>query len=122
MWRIRPFTTHIINPATRLFAGLMPGFGLLTYRGRKTGRVYHLPINVFRRGDQYIFALTYGSDSQWVKNVLAAGGCQIRTRGRDVRLVNPELIVDPARRFMPRPLRLIGSLGGMSEFVRMRAA
>jgi len=122
MWPVRRFTTCVINPVTRLFAGRMPGFGILTYTGRTTGRIYNLPINVFRRGDQYIFVLTYGSESQWVKNVLAAGGCHIRVRGRDVRLVEPELIVDPSRKLVPRPVRFIGRLGRVTEFMRMRAA
>jgi deazaflavin-dependent oxidoreductase (nitroreductase family) len=123
MWRIRPFTRHVVNPLTRLFAGWMPGFGMLTYRGRTTGRVYHLPLNVFRRGDHYIFVLTYGSDSQWVKNVLAAGECQLRVRGRNVRLVEPELIVNPDWGLVPPPVRLIERLGaGVTEFLRMRAA
>jgi len=52
-------------------------------------------INVFRRADRYLFFLTYGSDAQWVRNVLAAGECWIRMRGRDVRLVEPEVVVDP---------------------------
>ncbi len=118
----RPFATRFINPVTRLFAGWMPGFALLTYTGRKTGHTYHTPINVFRRGNHYVFALTYGSESQWVKNVLAAGGCQMRRRGRDVRLVEPELIVDPDARLVPRTLRFMGRLGRVTEFVRMRAA
>lgn len=63
MWRFRPFAMHVINPVTRLFAGWMPGFGLLTYRGRTTGRTYTLPINVFQRGEHYLFVLTYGSES-----------------------------------------------------------
>jgi len=48
-------------------------------------------------------------------------GCQIRVRGRDVRLVEPELIVDPTRKLVPRPLRLIAALGRVNEFVRIRA-
>ena len=31
--------------------------------------------------DGYLLALTYGPDSDWVKNVLAAGGCELVTRG-----------------------------------------
>ena len=65
--------------------------------------------------------LTYGSDAEWVKNVLAAGGCGIRTRGRDVRLTHPEVIVDPSRSLVPAPIRFIGRLGNVTEFVRMRA-
>jgi deazaflavin-dependent oxidoreductase (nitroreductase family) len=122
MWHLRPFAMHVINPLTRPFAGRMPGFGLLTYRGRTTGRMYHLPINVFQQGEHYIFVLTYGSESQWVKNVLAAGGCQIRVRGRDVGLVEPELIVNPAWELIPWPARFIERMAGVTEFLRMRAA
>ena len=98
---MRPFTTRFVNPLTRLFAGWLPWFGILMYKGRKSGRTYRTPMNVFRHGDDYVFALTYGSEVQWVKNVLAAGGCDIRTRGRDIRLVEPEVFVDPTRRLMP---------------------
>ena len=122
MWRFRRFVNRVVNPVTRLVAGWLPWFGMLTYVGRTTGRTYRTPINVFRRGDQYLFFLTYGSDSQWVKNVLAAGGCWIRMRGRDVRLVEPEVVVDPARRMVARPIRFIGRLGGVTEFLLMRAA
>ncbi len=118
-----PFTKRVVNPLTRLFAGWMPGFGLLTYSGRATGRVYHLPINVFRRGDQYVFALTYGSDSQWVKNVIAAGGCEIRIRSRNIRLVEPELIVDPEVELVPEPVRFfLKHVVRVTGLVRMRAA
>jgi len=123
MWGMRPIVMRVINPVARTFAGRMPGFGLLTYRGRNTGRVYHLPINVFQRGDHYIFVLTYGSDSQWVKNVLAAGECHLRVRGRDVHLIEPELMVNPDWKLVPRPVQLIERLAaGVTEFLLMRAA
>src|ERR671935_231859 len=95
---IRPFTARVINPVTRLFAGWLPFFAILSHVGRRSGRTYRTPINVFRRGDRYLFALTYGSDVDWVKNVLAAGGCDMQTRGRHIKLVGPELIVDPQLR------------------------
>jgi deazaflavin-dependent oxidoreductase (nitroreductase family) len=117
-----PFTVKVINPITRRFVGFVPGFAMLTHVGRKSGRTYHTPINVFRRGDHYVFALTYGSDVQWLKNIFAAGSVEMRTRGRDIRLVEPELIVDPELRLMPLPLRIAGKLNRVSEFLRMRAA
>jgi deazaflavin-dependent oxidoreductase (nitroreductase family) len=120
MWRLRHFATHFVNPVTRLFAGRAPGFGVLTYRGRTSGRVYNTPVNVFRRDGDYIFVLTYGSDTDWVKNVLAAGECRILTRGRNVKLTRPEVIVDPTRSLVPAPVRFIGRLGNVTEFLRMR--
>ncbi len=97
---LRPFTTNVFNRISRSFAGWMPGFGLLLYRGRKSGKPYRTPMNVFRHGDEYVLALTYGSDVQWVKNVLAARGCELKTRGHIVRLVEPKVFVDPQRREM----------------------
>lgn len=122
MWRFRRFVNRVVNPVTMRVAGWLPWFGILTYTGRTSGRTYRTPINVFRRGDRYLFFLTYGSDAQWVKNVVAAGGCTIRMRGRDVRLVEPEIVVDPARRMVARPIRFVGRLGGVSEFLYMRGA
>lgn len=117
---IRPFTAHVFNRFARLFAGWLPGFAILTHVGRRSGRTYRTPINVFRRGDQYVFALTYGSDVDWLKNIRKAGGCAMRSRGRDVRLGAPEVFRDPAMRDMPRYVRPILRLDGVTEFVRMR--
>jgi deazaflavin-dependent oxidoreductase (nitroreductase family) len=122
MWQARHFVTRFVNPVTRLFAGWAPGFGIVIYEGRRTGRTYHTPINVLPRGDDYVFVLTYGSDAEWVKNVQAAGECRIRTRGRERKLVDPKLIVDPTRRLAPRFVRFIGRLGNVTEFLRMHAA
>jgi deazaflavin-dependent oxidoreductase (nitroreductase family) len=119
---LRPITTRLFNPLARPFAGWLPGFGVLTYRGRTSGRIYHTPLNVFRRGQTYVFALTYGADTQWIKNVLAAGSCSLRTRGRDIRLVDPELVHDPSRSLMPGPVRLILGLDNVADFLRMQIA
>jgi deazaflavin-dependent oxidoreductase (nitroreductase family) len=119
---MRPLTLRVVNPVTRLFAGRMPGFGILEYRGRTSGKDYRTPLNVFRKDDEYLFALTYGSDVQWVKNVLAAGEARLTVRGRTVRLTDPRLFVDPDRREMPQPVRSFLGLMHVTEFLRMRIA
>jgi len=117
---MRPFTTRFVNPLTRLVAGWLPGFGILEYRGRTSGKRYRTPMNVFRRGDHMVFALTYGPDVQWVKNVLAAGELDVRTGGKTVHLVEPELFTDPGRRAMPALIRPFLGLMRVTEFLRMR--
>ena len=96
----------MINPLTRLVAGRMPGFGILSSVGRRSGREYRTPVNVFRDGNDYVFALTYGSEAQWVGHVIAAGACDLRVRGHSVRLSGPVLFVDTSRHLMPTPVRL----------------
>jgi len=122
MRSLRPLAARFINPVTPLFAGRLPGFAILSHVGRKSGRTYRIPINVLRRGNYYYFALTYGSDVDWLKNVLAAGECQVRISGRDVRLVEPELITDLDLHFIPFPGRLIERWNGVTEVLRMCAA
>lgn len=118
---MRPFTTRVVNPITRPFAGRLPGFGILSYVGRRSGRRYRTPINVFRHGQDYVVALTYGSDVDWVKNVMAAGGCELETMGRSFHLTDPRLFVDPKQRLMPLPVRLFLRLMRVTEFLSMRA-
>jgi uncharacterized membrane protein required for colicin V production len=36
------------NRITGLFAGWLPGFGIVTHVGRESGKVYRTPMNVFR--------------------------------------------------------------------------
>jgi deazaflavin-dependent oxidoreductase (nitroreductase family) len=119
---MRDFTRRFGNPVTKLVAGHLPWFCILRYRGRKTGRPYRTPMNVFRRGDHWVFALTYGSDVQWVKNVLAAGSCEIETRGRVIVLGRPEIVTDPTRRLVPRVVAVFLGLIGVTEFLRMAPA
>ena len=118
----RMFTLRIVNPLTRHVAPHLPFFCIATYRGRTTGRVYHTPLNVFRRGSQFVFALTYGEDVQWVRNVLAAGGCDIRTRGRNLHLVNPRIERDLAARPVPVLIRPFLRLMAVDRFLWLDVA
>jgi deazaflavin-dependent oxidoreductase (nitroreductase family) len=81
----------VTNPVLRPVAGRLPGFGVVLHRGRRSGRLYRTPVNVFPVGQGFVVALTYGPNIDWVKNVLAAGGCQLVHRGHRVDLVRPKL-------------------------------
>jgi deazaflavin-dependent oxidoreductase (nitroreductase family) len=115
------FNRVVTNPILRHVAGRLPGFGIVTHVGRRSGRTYRTPVNVFRHDDRYVIALTYGIDSQWVRNVRAAGECDVETRGRSIRLVEPEIAHDPERRLVPAPVRPILRLVHVSDFMVLRA-
>ena len=113
------FNIAVTNRITGLFAGWLPGFGILTHVGRKSGKVYRTPINVFRISNRFIIALTYSSNSEWVKNVLAAGGCELKTRGKKYRLFAPTVVLDSTRRRFPIPVRLVLRLVGAEEYMEL---
>ena len=112
----RRVTNHILGPIVMH----LPGFGIITHTGRKSGRAYRTPVSIFRHGSGYIIPLTYGPDSDWVRNVLARGGCTLETRRRTLRLDRPRLVHDKQRRAMPAPVRLALGLAAVSDFLELQ--
>ena len=90
-WLAR-FNRRVSNPALRPLLDLLPYFGVVLHRGRKSGRVYRTPVMAFPRHDGFAMALTYGRRVDWLRNVLAASGCRLVYRGRPVDLVNPTVL------------------------------
>jgi deazaflavin-dependent oxidoreductase (nitroreductase family) len=118
--RLARFNRHVTNRVAAPVARRLPGFAIVWHVGRRSGRVYRTPVNLYRDGDRYVIALTYGSDSQWVRNVLAAGWVDIETRGRRVHLSAPEIVRDAQRSLVPEPIRPILRLAGVSDFMLLR--
>ena len=119
--RLARFNLHVTNRVLGPVARQLPGFAVVSHVGRRSGRVYRTPVNLFRDDDRYVIALTYGADSQWVRNVLAAGAVDIETRGRRVHLVAPEVVHDAERSLVPEPVRPILRLARVSDFLLLRA-
>lgn len=111
---------HVTNPALRPVAKRLPYFGVVLHQGRVSGRVYRTPVNAFPYGDGFLIALTYGREVDWVKNVIAAGGCRLIHRRRAVDLVGPR--VQPLREdagAIPGWIRGILRALGVSDVLRL---
>jgi deazaflavin-dependent oxidoreductase (nitroreductase family) len=116
------FNKLATNRVTLPLAPHLPGFGVVEHVGRTSGKHYRTPVNVFPRAGGFVIALTYGSDSQWVRNVLARGGCALTTRGRRWQLTEPRLYRDEQRHAVPAPVRLILRLLCVTEFLDLSVA
>jgi deazaflavin-dependent oxidoreductase (nitroreductase family) len=110
----------VTNRATRPVARRLPGFAVVIHTGVQTGRRYRTPVNLFRSGDSYVVALTYGRERDWVKNVLAAGGCEVESRGASIRLSDPRLVRDERQTRAPAAIRPILKALGVTEFLELR--
>jgi deazaflavin-dependent oxidoreductase (nitroreductase family) len=119
---VRQWNKAGLNRVTRHIAPWMPGFGVVIHRGRRSGRLYQTPVSVFATEDGYLFALTYGPDTDWVKNVLAAGGCELRTHGRAVKLGSPCLYHDESRRDIRTLERQVLRIIGVADFLSLKTA
>jgi deazaflavin-dependent oxidoreductase (nitroreductase family) len=116
------FNKRVTNHVTGPFASHLPGFGVITHTGRRSGRTYRTPVNVFRRGSEYVVALTYGAGAEWVRNVESAGTCELKTRGHTVKLVEPRRFTDPSRQAVPAAVRAVLGVLDVDEFLSLRPA
>ena len=113
------FNLAVTNRVTSRFAARLPGFGILTHVGRKSGKLYRTPVNVFRATEGFLIALTYGRESEWVRNVLAAGACELETRHVLYQLSAPTIVFDPTRRRFPLFVRIVLRLIGANDFMQL---
>ena len=119
--QVARFNRVVTNRISSRVAGWLPGFGIVEHTGRRSGRQYRTPVNVFRTPDGYVIALTYGSDTDWVKNVLAAQGCSLLVRGQRVQLNDPRLVRNQSNDDVPRLVRLMLGLLAVDEFLYLAA-
>jgi deazaflavin-dependent oxidoreductase (nitroreductase family) len=110
----RRLTNRLLGPA----AAMLPYFGVIHHRGRVSGRPYRTPVNVFPTDDGFIVALTYGR-TDWVRNVLAMGECELEHRGRHHRLTAPRLVGRTEAAEVPSFVRFSLDLIGVEEFLRL---
>ena len=117
--RVARFNRIVTNRVLGRVAPWMPGFGVVVHSGRRSGRAYSTPVNVFIREEWAVFALTYGTETDWVRNVLAAGECELVTRGQRVRLTMPRVVHDENRSGVPAFVRTLLGLMNVDDFLTM---
>jgi deazaflavin-dependent oxidoreductase (nitroreductase family) len=85
--------TKALNPVMRKLAGRRHVMMAAQIRhvGRRSGQQYVTPAGARLAGDTFVIPLTFGNQSDWSRNVRAAGGCSIRLDGTDYRAVQPRL-------------------------------
>jgi deazaflavin-dependent oxidoreductase (nitroreductase family) len=131
-----PFVRHVmgpmarvLNPLVRRLAGRrhVPMIGRIHHIGRRSGRAYVTPVGVRILPDgRILIPLTFGSQSDWARNVHAAGVCTVRIDGRDHPAHAPEFAdaADPEIRTLIRSVyrrqRPVFRMLGIKQFLLLR--
>lgn len=112
------FNRVVTNRVLGVIAPWVPPFAMIEHRGRTSGRERRTPVWMFHRGGRYVVALTYGVDTDWVKNVVSEGGCRIRRLGVERRLDSPRLVrARSGRGLVPWPVSWAVRLFGVHDFL-----
>src|SRR5215469_9903627 len=118
--------TKMLNPLIVKLAG-RSHFHMaaqLTHTGRRSGRTYVTPVGARRAGDVVLIPLTFGNQSDWSRNVLAAGRCSLRLEGVDYdatapTLLSPQEAGPHARAVFGRLERFSMRMLGIQQFLRL---
>jgi deazaflavin-dependent oxidoreductase (nitroreductase family) len=115
MWVAR-VNKRVFNPR-ELSRGDRP---VLTHIGRSSGNTYRTPLDAHPVDGGYIFIVMYGSDSDWVRNVLAAGTATLEIDGNELDLVSPRLVSkEDAWQLLSAATKAPPSFLRVTEYLRM---
>ncbi|UBU15165.1 nitroreductase family deazaflavin-dependent oxidoreductase [Nonomuraea gerenzanensis] len=110
---------RVFNPRA-IASGKYP---VLIHVGRTSGTTYRTPMDAHPVAGGYLFVLVYGSRSDWVRNVLAAGSARLRVDGKEVELTAPRLVGrQEAFEAMPKDVTRPPKVLRITEFLRMDLA
>jgi deazaflavin-dependent oxidoreductase (nitroreductase family) len=116
------FMNRTVNPWLErrgLIGGSRGELGLIEHVGRKSGTVRWTAIHPMPTADGFRIIVPVGEQSQWARNVLAAGNCRLRVGDQIVQLQEPVLEVPADVPDLPRAVRaLLGWLG--FRYLRLR--
>lgn len=110
----------VLNPIVLRIAGPL-AVSVMHHVGRRTGRAYQTPVFAELTSEGFIVGLIYGAETDWCRNVLAAGGAVLAYRDHELRLVSPRVIdARAARAMLPLGIWLIHRMLGTSGFLTLR--
>ncbi|KAA8884788.1 nitroreductase family deazaflavin-dependent oxidoreductase [Nocardia colli] len=89
---IARFNRVVTNPIVRVTAGKLPPYTVIHHSGRRSGRMFDTPVFGSYRDGVLLVPLFYGERTDWVRNLLAAGGGLATYRRRTHELVTPQVI------------------------------
>lgn len=121
---IRAFNKRLLNPAMLRLAGTRFWYASsLQHTGRRTGQHFVVPVVAEPTDGGFVIPLPYGSDVDWLKNVLASGTCSIRHRGEEHDCGEPVVLgLDQAATLVPARRRRAWRFMGIDQVVAVEKA
>ena len=118
------FNRKVTNPLVRPISGWVPAWSIVEHVGRRSGKTYRTPVSVFRTDDGVAILLPYGTDTDWVRNVRAANGGQVKLSGKTFRVTSPRIVptADAVETVKPPWGRIMKATGIESTLLLTRAS
>jgi deazaflavin-dependent oxidoreductase (nitroreductase family) len=119
--------TKMLNPMVGKLAGRrrFRMAAQLHHVGRRSGTRYVTPVGARLNGDSVLIPLTFGNQSDWARNVYAAGECGIELNGKTYHVVRPRFVAAADAAPLARPAfnpveRFVFRVLGIRQFMQLQ--
>ena len=112
----RVFTNRISRP----LSSRLPWFAVIIHTGRVSGTEYRTPVNCWLDDTSAIVALTYGPETDWLKNLARAGGGSLLAKGEAYELGPPVVLGSEGMTRMPAIVRPMLRMLDVDRFAVMQ--
>jgi len=119
---VRRFNRRVSNPRQMATAGSPGAYAsVIRHVGRTSGREYETPIGTVATEDGFVVALPYGTNADWLKNLLASESATIVADGNTYRVDQPTLVTmaEAIDDFPPNERRML-KVFRINECLRVR--
>jgi deazaflavin-dependent oxidoreductase (nitroreductase family) len=112
-----PPLVRLFNRLARILAGRRL-YALLRHSGRRSGKRFETPVVAWRTRSGRLVPIAWGTEADWYRNTVAAGGCDIRLRGRWYHCATPRVVAQAeALVQLAEPIRTVVRLGPVRHFL-----
>jgi len=105
---VRRVNRSVSNPRAMKTAGTPGAYAsVIRHVGRTTGQEYETPVGAIATDDGFVIALPYGTQADWLKNVIASGSATIVDEGETYQVDQPEVVLtsEAVQHFPPKEQR-----------------
>jgi deazaflavin-dependent oxidoreductase (nitroreductase family) len=106
------FVNSVVDPLllrNGIAGGARSEIGAIEHVGRQSGIVRRTPVRPVPTPDGFRIVVPLATESQWARNVLAAGHCTLEWRGKVYELDEPQLLTPDACADLAQPVRWLAS-------------
>jgi deazaflavin-dependent oxidoreductase (nitroreductase family) len=117
-----PPLVPLFNRLARILAGRRL-YALLRHTGRRSGKRFETPVVAWKTRSGILVPIAWGTKADWYRNTVAAGGCDIRLRGRWYHCATPRVVARAeALAYLAEPMRTVVRLGPVRQFLLLTEA
>jgi deazaflavin-dependent oxidoreductase (nitroreductase family) len=120
---VKRFNKYATNRVALRFSGRSGLTAIVRHVGRRSGTPYATPVMAHQTHQDVIIPLPYGTDVDWLRNLLAAGLGVVDLQGRSLEVDEPAVVdIEDVMGLLPADMVRTVRFNGAREAARLHVA